>query len=84
VRALQQHGVPQESSAFLGRSDSEARTIAQHFGVTAGTFVGMAVGMSRDGSSEAAQEKIPRAPQHFLSHRAIGQDASNFNRPDHR
>ena len=39
---------------------------------------------SRSKRSEAAQEKISRAPQYFLSHRGVWQHPSNFDCPDHR
>ena len=34
--------------------------------------------------SKAAQEKVPCARQHFLSHRGLWQHPRDFNGPDHR
>jgi hypothetical protein len=46
VRALEEHGVPQESIVVVTGSESDPNAVAEHFGVTLGAFMGMAVGMS--------------------------------------
>ena len=46
VRELVERKIPQESIAFLSRSEGEAKTIAKQFGATIGGFAGGAVGMS--------------------------------------
>jgi anti-sigma B factor antagonist len=46
VRELRERGVPEESTIFLTRSESDAKNLAKEFGAYVGGFVGGAAGMT--------------------------------------
>jgi anti-sigma B factor antagonist len=46
VKKLRERGVPEESIAFLTRSESEAKTVAKELGTFVGGFVGGAAGIT--------------------------------------
>jgi anti-sigma B factor antagonist len=46
VKELRQRGVPEQSTNYLTRSESEAKTVAKEFGTYLGGFMGGAAGMS--------------------------------------